>query len=71
MYTLQVVPAIRFVPEVVVVGPDPVTGLLTREFTLYFGMGGNDDESATGGGYTNGAVGVVRVNDPIETLPVC
>ena len=26
---------IRFHPEVIIVGPDPVSGLLTRRFTVY------------------------------------
>ena len=59
---------IRFIPEVVVVGPDPSTGLLTRTFTLYYGMGGGSpgDELSL----PEGPAGVVRVDDPIQSLPV-
>jgi hypothetical protein len=64
----RVVPEIRFVPEVIVVGPDPTSGLLTTTFTLYFGMG--DSSLQQGTLPPEGTVGVVRVNDPIQTLPV-
>ena len=69
----QEVPEIRFLPEVVVVGPDSTTGLLTRYFTVYFGIGGDSPSGTRGGGelqFINGLVGTVSVQDPIETLPV-
>ena len=64
----QVVPEIRFIPEVIVVGPDPTSGLLTTTFTLYFGMGDSSPQQGTPP--PEGTVGIVRVNDPIQTLPV-
>ena len=62
----------QFIPEVIVVGTDPATGLLTRGFTIYYGIG--DITTGSGGsvGVRNyeGPLGVVSVEDPIETLPV-
>ena len=48
----------------VVVGPNPVTGLLTTQFTVYYGVGGSSI------GDIEGLRGVVTIHDPIETLPV-
>ena len=53
--------------------PDPTTGLLKTSFTLYFGMG---DTPISGDGFrgdeaiSKGPVGIVKIQDPIETLPV-
>ena len=54
----------------VVVGPDSTTGLLTRYFTVYYGIGGDSPSGTRGRGELDGVVGTVTVQDPIETLPV-
>ena len=64
---IQDIPEVRFIPEVVVVGPDPTTGLLTRNFTVYYGVGNSTTGDAT---YTEGLLGSVSVQDPIDTLSV-
>ena len=49
-------------------GPDPTTGgLLTRRFTLYYGVG--DLSTGVGGGLSD-IEGIVSIEDPIEILPV-
>ena len=67
---MQDIPEVRFFPALVVVGPDPTTGLLTRKFTVYYGVG--DLSTGVGGGLSDieGPLGIVSVEDPIETLPV-
>ena len=51
----------------VVVGPDPTTGLLTGRFTVYYGVG--DLSTGVGGGLSD-IEGIVTVEDSIEILPV-
>ena len=48
-------------------GPDPTTGLLTRNFTVYYGVGNLSTGGVT---YTEGLLGSVSVQDPIDTLSV-
>ena len=53
--------------------PDPRTGLLTTTFTLYFGMGSTSRDDVAGlrdDLISEGPLGVVKIQDPIETLPV-
>ena len=50
-------------------GPDPISGLLTQNFTFYFGMGNSSSEEFLSSS-DGRPVGVVRVNDPIQTLLV-
>ena len=50
-------------------GPDPTTGLLTRRFTVYYGVG-DWVENSLSVSYNEGPLGIVRVEDPIETLQV-
>ena len=50
----------------VAVGPDPTTGLLTRNFTLYYGV----SDLTAGGLMTNNINGIVSVKDPINTQQV-
>jgi hypothetical protein len=60
---------VRFIPEIVAVGPDPKTGLLSRNVTLYFGV----SNLSTGNSMINdidGTLGNVSIKDPIHTLQV-
>ena len=71
----QSVHDIRFIPEIVVVAPDPSTGLLIRHFTVYYGIGGGEGEGGEGRGgggrgLVDGPIGNVSVQDPIETMNV-
>ena len=50
--------------------PDPMSGLLIRNFTLYFGMGNSTSSEEFLSSSNGRPVGVVRVIDPIQTLPV-
>ena len=53
-------------------GPDPVTGLLTSSFILYYGVSNvlSDDAGNLTINDINGTLGIVSVKDPIYTLQV-
>ena len=53
-------------------GPDPITGLLTSSFILYYGVSNlsSDDEEELTINDINGTRGIVSVKDPIHTLQV-
>ena len=63
---------VRFFPEIVAIGPDPKTGLLTSNFTLYYGV--HNLPSGEAGNLmindADGTQGIVSIKDPIHTLQV-
>ena len=67
-HTMQDIPLVRFVPEIVVIGTESTTGLLTRGFTVYYGTGLSSSELHAN--FYGRPLGVVSVQAAIETLPV-
>ena len=63
---MQDVPEVRFVPEIVVVGTDPMTGYLIHGFELYYGIASTSETVD----YQDGPLGMVSVQVLLETLPV-
>ena len=63
---IQDIPEVRFVPELVVVGTDPDTGLLIQGFELYYGIDGTLEMAD----YQDGPLGMISVQVLLETLPV-
>ena len=64
---------VHFTPEVVAVGLDPKSGLLTRSFTVYYEVGsiitgGTGD--LTVNDVIENTIGIVHIKDPINTLQV-
>ena len=57
---------IRFIPEVIVVGPDPISGLLTRQFTVF-----HEIETTTTSATVAGPLGVVEIQALDAMLTVC
>ena len=64
---------VHFTPEVVAVGLDPKSGLLTRSFTVYYEVG----DITTGGtgdltisDVIENTIGIVNIKDPFNTLQV-
>ena len=56
---------VRFSPEVVVIGTDPRTGLLTREFTIMYSIGSKSNPLLSVN--HEGPLGVVSVQVPFKT----
>ena len=56
----------------IAVGPDPMTGLLTKNFIFYYGV--SDLSTGAAGSLMmndiNGTLGIVSVQDPIHTVQV-
>ena len=56
---------IRFTPEVIVVGPDHLSGLLTRQFTVFYEIANTSLD------YIDGPLGEVELQVVDRTAIVC
>jgi len=58
---------VRFIPEVVVMGTDPVTGLLVQQFTVLYGTANRSESFVAQQGRP---VGEVSIQVPYKTIVV-
>lgn len=58
---------VRFIPEVVVMGTDPITGLLIQQFTVLYGVANRSGQYVT---HQGRPVGEVSIQVPYKTILV-